>query len=108
MSTTTSVITSTVLQAQAPPGQPDISYHPSHEKWQARVARRLQEGNLPRSVPEGFPEKLSGNLVWEGQTVADTYNWTYVLSPEHLAEIDRAVTHFKGTTSRQGAPELID
>ncbi|KAI1203243.1 TfdA family taurine catabolism dioxygenase TauD [Nemania serpens] len=103
MSTTTSVITSTVLQAQAPPGQPDISYHPSHEKWQARVARRLQEGNLPRSVPEGFPEKLSGNLVWEGQTVADTYNWTYVLSPEHLAEIDRAVTHFKGLGEPLGA-----
>lgn len=98
---TTATITSTVLEAPATPGQPDISYHPSNEKWQARVARRLQEGNLPRSVPEGFPEKLTGDLVWEGQTVADTYNWTFVLSPEHLAEIDQALTHFKGTTRSQ-------
>ncbi|KAI1738278.1 TfdA family taurine catabolism dioxygenase TauD [Xylaria scruposa] len=99
----TATITSTVLTALAPPGQPDISYHPDYEKYQARVARRLQEGNLPKSLPEGFPEKLTGDLVWDGQTVADTYNWTYVLSPEHLAEIDRAVAHFKGLGKPLGA-----
>ncbi|KAI1121133.1 TfdA family taurine catabolism dioxygenase TauD [Nemania abortiva] len=99
----TATITSTVPVALAPPGQPDISYHPSYEKWQARVARRLQEGNLPKSVPEGFPEKLTGDLVWEGQTIADKYNWTYVLSPEHLAEIDQAVAHFKGLDKPLGA-----
>ncbi|KAI0477037.1 TfdA family taurine catabolism dioxygenase TauD [Xylaria cf. heliscus] len=101
MSTTT--ITSTVLKATGPPGQPDISYHPDHGKWQARAARRLQEGNLPKSVPEGFPEKLTGDLVWEGQTVANTYNWTFVFSPEHLAEIDQAVAHFKGLGKPLGA-----
>ncbi|KAI8954647.1 TfdA family taurine catabolism dioxygenase TauD [Xylaria longipes] len=99
----TATITSTILEALAPPGQPDISYHPDFEKWQARVARRLQGGKLPTSLPEGFPEKLTGDLVWEGQTVADTYNWTYVLSSEHLAEIDRAVAHFKGLGKPLGA-----
>ncbi|KAI1172149.1 TfdA family taurine catabolism dioxygenase TauD [Nemania sp. FL0916] len=101
MATTT--ITSTVLEALPPPGQPDISYHPSHEKWQARVARRLQEGNLPKSLPKGFPEKLTGDLVWEGQTVADTYNWTFVFSDEHLTEISQALAHFKGLNLPLGA-----
>ncbi|KAI0871457.1 TfdA family taurine catabolism dioxygenase TauD [Hypoxylon argillaceum] len=100
MSTTT--ITSTISLAPGPPGQPDISYHPEYEKWQARAARRLQEGNLP-NWPAGFPKKLTGDLVWEGQTLADTYSWTYVLSPEHLAEIDKAVAHFKGLSKPLGA-----
>ncbi|KAJ8123945.1 hypothetical protein ONZ43_g218 [Nemania bipapillata] len=101
MSTTT--ITSTVLVPPGPPGQPDISYHPDHKKWQARAARRLQEAILPKSIPEGFPQKLTGDLVWEGATVADRYNWTYVLSPEHLAEIKQAVAHFKGLNKPLGA-----
>ncbi|KAI0540863.1 TfdA family taurine catabolism dioxygenase TauD [Xylaria digitata] len=101
MSTTT--VTSTILKAPGPPGQPDISYHPDYEKWQARVARRQQEGNLKKTLPAGFPEKLTGDLVWEGQTVADTYNWTFVLSPQHLAEIDQAVAHFKGLNKPLGA-----
>ncbi|KAI1828170.1 TfdA family taurine catabolism dioxygenase TauD [Xylaria intraflava] len=93
MSTTT--VVSTTLEV-ASPRQPDITYHPSFEKWQARAARRLAAGNLPKSVPEGFPERLTGDLVWEGQTVGDEYNWTYVLSPEHLAEVDAALAHFRG------------
>lgn len=92
----TATVTSTVLETPGPRGQPDISYHPEYEKWQSRAARRLQEGNLPKSVPEGFPEKLTGDLVWEGQTLADMYTWTYILSPDHLAEIDQALVRFKG------------
>ncbi|KAI1354611.1 TfdA family taurine catabolism dioxygenase TauD [Xylaria sp. FL0043] len=101
MSTVT--VTSTVLKAPTPPGQPDISYHPSYEKWQARATRRQQEGNLQKSLPKGFPQKLNGDLVWEGETVANKYNWTYVLSPEHLAEIDQAVAHFKELNKPLGA-----
>ncbi|KAI1659459.1 Clavaminate synthase-like protein [Daldinia decipiens] len=94
MSTTT--VTFVTPKAPAPPGQPDISYAPDYDKWQARAARRLKEGNLPTTLPEGFPVQLKGDLVWEGETVADTYDWTYVLSDEQLDEIDRAVDHFKG------------
>jgi hypothetical protein len=97
----TATITSTTLAVTGPPGQPDISYHPVYEKWQARTARRLQEegDKLPKTLPEGFPEKVTGDLVWEGETIADTYSWTYVLSPEQLAEIDHALVHFKGEKS---------
>ncbi|KAI0196420.1 TfdA family taurine catabolism dioxygenase TauD [Astrocystis sublimbata] len=99
MSTTT--VTSTALTA--PPGQPDIEYHPNVEKWQARTARRLKEENLPKTLPEGFPAQLIGDLVWEGQSVADSYNWTFHFTPEHLAEINKAVAHFQGLGKPLGA-----
>lgn len=82
-------------KAVAPPGQPDISYAPDYDKYQARAARRVQSENLPTTLPDGFPEQLKSDLVWEGNTLADTYDWTYVLSEDQLAEIDQAVGHFK-------------
>ena len=89
----TATITTT---APGPPGQPDIEYTPNYEKYQARSAKRLQEGNLPSTVPDGLPQQLTGDLVWEGGSVGKTYDWTYVLSPEQLNEIDQALQHFKG------------
>lgn len=82
-------------KAVAPPGQPDISYAPDYAKYQARAARRVQNESLPSTVPEGFPEQLKGDLVWEGETLAEKYDWTYALSEDQLAEIDEAVKHFK-------------
>lgn len=81
--------------AKPPPGQPDIQYAPDYAKYQARAARRVQTETLPTSVPDGFPDKLDGDMVWEGETVAQTYDWTYVLSEDQLAEIDQALKHFK-------------
>jgi hypothetical protein len=86
---------STTPAAQPPPGQPDISYHPDWNKYQARVTRRTQTEDLPKSLPEGFPKELKGDLIWEGESLAQSYDWTYVLSTDQLAEIDNAVTHFK-------------
>ncbi|KAI0390168.1 TfdA family taurine catabolism dioxygenase TauD [Xylariaceae sp. FL0594] len=105
---TTTTTTTTTLQAPlpaGPPGQPDISYPPNYQKWQARTSRRLREegDSLPKTLPEGFPEKLTGDLVWEGATLAESYDWTYVLSPEQLAEIDRALHHFRGLNQPLGA-----
>ncbi|KAJ3542785.1 hypothetical protein NM208_g3907 [Fusarium decemcellulare] len=40
-------------------------------------------------------KQLKGDVVWDGATLAETYDWTYVLNDEQLAEIDRAVAHFK-------------
>lgn len=81
--------------ARPPPGQTDIKYTPDYDNWQTRAARRLVEGNLPSEVPDGFPKQLTGNTVWEGETLAETYDWTYVLSPGQLTKINQAVTHFK-------------
>jgi hypothetical protein len=87
--------TAATATAPPPPGQPDISYHPDWNKYQARVARRTQTENLPKTLPEGFPKELKGDLVWEGESLAQKYDWTYVFSADQLAEIDNAVTHFK-------------
>ncbi|KAL1612590.1 hypothetical protein SLS60_000819 [Paraconiothyrium brasiliense] len=76
-------------------GQPDIDYAPNYEKWQARAARRLAAGGLETKVPNGFPEKMEGKLVWDGKTLAGAYDWTYVLKDEQLAEIDEAVAYFQ-------------
>lgn len=81
--------------AAPPPGQPDIQYAPDYAKYEARGARRVQAEKLPTSVPEGFPDQLHGDMVWEGETLAETYDWTYVLNEGQLAEIDEAVKHFK-------------
>ncbi|KAH7171721.1 hypothetical protein DER46DRAFT_592572 [Fusarium sp. MPI-SDFR-AT-0072] len=90
MSFTTTVI------AAPPPGQPDIAYAPNYENFQARTTKRLKEGDLPTSVPDGFPKQLTGDLVWEGDSVGQTYDWTYKLSEDQLGEIDQALQHFKG------------
>lgn len=81
--------------AVAPPGQPDIEYAPDYAKYLARGIRRQQTETLAQSVPEGFPKQLSGDLVWEGETLAETYDWTYVFNKEQLDEIDKALNHFK-------------
>jgi hypothetical protein len=86
---------STTPAAQPPPGQPDIAYHPDWNKYQARVARRTETEDLQKILPEGFPKELQGDLVWEGETLAQKYEWTYVLSANQLAEIDNALAHFK-------------
>ncbi|KAF4963073.1 hypothetical protein FSARC_8875 [Fusarium sarcochroum] len=81
--------------ARPPPGQPDINYAPDYSNWRARVKTRLAEGNLPTEVPEGFPKQLGGDAAWDGATLAETYDWTYVLSDGQLSEVDQAVAHFK-------------
>lgn len=94
MATTVTFVTPA---APAPPGQPDIYYAPDRENWQARAARRLAAGGLPAALPEGFPKQLTGPLVWEGDTVAETYDWTFVLGEDQLKEIDLALKHFQCT-----------
>jgi hypothetical protein len=81
--------------ALGPPGQPDIAYAPDFQKYQARSVRRVQSEELPSGVPEGFPAELKGDLVWEGETVGETYDWTFVLSEQQLAEVDDALKHFQ-------------
>lgn len=85
--------------AVAPPGQPDIAYAPDFEKYQARVDRRQKTEKLSKQLPPGFPAELKGELVWDGRTLAESYNWTYTLDADQLAEVDSAVTHFKCKSS---------
>lgn len=84
--------TTTVLTT---PAQPDIQYAPDIEKWKARTQFRLQNETLKSELPPGFPKKLESDLVWEGETLKETYDWIYELNEEELDEIERALVYFK-------------
>ncbi|EXJ92071.1 hypothetical protein A1O3_00621 [Capronia epimyces CBS 606.96] len=94
-----SIATETIVQPQ----QPDIGYHPDFEKYQARTKYRLQTEPLQeKSLPAGFPKQLVSDLVWEGEGLADKYDWTYVLSAEDVEELEAALTHFKSLNKPLG------
>lgn len=78
-----------------PVGQPDIGYAPDLDKYLARVQRRQKTEKLESSLPAGFPTKLESDLVWDGSTIGEKYNWTYELNETEVQEIEAALTHFK-------------
>ncbi|KAL2158695.1 hypothetical protein VTH06DRAFT_4177 [Thermothelomyces fergusii] len=85
-----------------PPGQPDIGYLPDHDKYLARAKRRQETENLTKILPPGFPEQLESDLVWDGNTLAETYDWNYHLTEDDLAEIDSALRHFQSLSKPLG------
>ncbi|KAL0938052.1 taurine catabolism dioxygenase family protein [Colletotrichum truncatum] len=78
-----------------PPGQPDIGYTPNLDNYLARTKRRQEQEKLDNKLPEGFPQKLESELVWDGNTLAETYDWNYVLTDADKKEVDEALQHFK-------------
>ncbi|KAK4183243.1 high-affinity methionine permease [Podospora australis] len=83
------------LTLSGPPGQPDISYLPDHDNYLARVERRTATETLTKALPPGFPNQISNNLVWDGNDLAETYDWNYKLTSEDLEEIESALQHFQ-------------
>jgi hypothetical protein len=79
-----------------PLGQPDIGYTPNPETYRARVERRLAKENLSRTLPDGFPQQLKSELVWDGATVSAEYEWSYQLTEQDLEEVHQALEHFRG------------
>lgn len=66
---------------------------------------------LPSELPEGYPREISGLLAWTGATLEDGDKRLYVqLSKQDIADIDRALQHFKGgfsdETSKDNPHEL--
>lgn len=90
-----SVATETVLR------QPDIAYTPDFDKYQARTRLRLTTEPLKEEdLPSGFPRELKSDFVWEGEGLAEKYDWTFVLTDEHIEELETALAHFKCESSR--------
>lgn len=75
--------------------QPDIGYAPDLDKYLARVARRKATEELTSQLPEGFPHELKSDLVWDGSSIGNKYNFVYELNAEDLQEIEDALQHFK-------------
>ncbi len=92
-STTIPMATATV---SLPTAQPDISYTPDFDKYQARTQRRLVTEKLDlQSLPVGFPSKLESDFVWDGESITGNYEWVYKLSEKEIAEVEDALAHFK-------------
>ncbi|KAI1618888.1 hypothetical protein EDD36DRAFT_460525 [Exophiala viscosa] len=92
-----SVATETILR------QPDIAYKPDYDKFQARRRLRLTTEPLKHvDLPSGFPEELKSDFVWEGEGLAQKYDWTYVLTDEQVQELESALEHFKSLNTSLG------
>ncbi|KAF2685827.1 Clavaminate synthase-like protein [Lentithecium fluviatile CBS 122367] len=46
-------------------------------------------------LPPGFPQTLESDLVWDNTDIESRYNWTYVLTPADLEELESALEQFK-------------
>ena len=79
-----------------PPGQPDIGYTPDHDKYLDRARRRQETERLTKTLPPGFPSDVRSKLVWDGNDLAETYDWNYHLTEQDLEEIESALRHFQG------------
>ena len=75
--------------------QPDITYHPNFEQYKARSHQRQKAGQLPTSLPDGFPKQLFSPLVWEGKDVEGRTDWIFELNESQLDEIHEALQEFK-------------
>ncbi|KXH40623.1 TfdA family Taurine catabolism dioxygenase TauD [Colletotrichum salicis] len=85
-----------------PPGQPDIGYAPNHDSFVARTKLRQELETLEKSLPVGFPQKLESKLVWDGNTLAEHYDWNYILTDADKKEVDDALGYFKSLRQSLG------
>ncbi|KAL0959090.1 hypothetical protein HGRIS_014388 [Hohenbuehelia grisea] len=85
-------------------GQPDIEYHPDSAKYRARTASRLASDPslLATPLPEGFPAKLEGPIIWEGRDWTQENHWIYRLTNVEITEIDEALAYFKALSKPLG------
>ncbi|KAL4880297.1 hypothetical protein BJY04DRAFT_219293 [Aspergillus karnatakaensis] len=79
-----------------PAGQPDIQYLPDPINYAARTKRRQENEVLSKTLPDGFPQKLTSDLVWDGKNLAESYDWNYYLTEDDLNEVEDALKHFNG------------
>lgn len=74
--------------------QPDIEWIPSYKGYRDRCLRRLKNGGLTKTLPEGFPAKVESPLAWEGcQLKKEEY--IVELSAQEIAETEGALRDFK-------------
>jgi hypothetical protein len=75
--------------------QPDIDHSPDHDKYLARVQKRLKGGNLEKTLLLGFPAELESPLVWNNTDIVKRFDRTYELTASDLREIEQPLEHFK-------------
>ncbi|KAI9696523.1 MAG: hypothetical protein M1820_008151 [Bogoriella megaspora] len=84
-------------EEEAPQTYAKIGYEPNEEEYQARAQERVRAGGLEKTVPDGFPQFLSGPLVWCGIMLYGETQFILPLEESHRREIDEALSKFKET-----------
>ncbi|CEJ93567.1 hypothetical protein VHEMI09147 [[Torrubiella] hemipterigena] len=87
--------------ASEPLRQPNISYEPNLETYNARRKQRYEAlqlcSTVPTTLPHGFPQRLESTLAWDVTSVKKEYNWVYHLTDTDVQEIDVALKYFRST-----------
>ncbi|KKK23872.1 hypothetical protein AOCH_002911 [Aspergillus ochraceoroseus] len=86
----------TAVKTNSPTTYARIGYDVDEVAYKKRVQASLAAGNLPTTVPAGWPTGLSGPLVWRTGDFPDEEEYVYHLTKEDKAEIFKALEIFKG------------
>ncbi|KAI5918988.1 hypothetical protein F4810DRAFT_714965 [Camillea tinctor] len=73
----------------------DIGYDVDEEAFNRRVKASLASNGLPKTVPEGWPTRLEGPLVWSTSDFQNETEYVYHLTDADKAEIQDALELFK-------------
>lgn len=104
-------VTTTLEETSLPPylkpqseaasvNHPDIEWLPSYDTYRARVERLAALAlERPNHVPSGWPSRINAPRNWSGSEYADSSRYVVQLTEEEIAEIDEALSHFKGELS---------
>lgn len=76
--------------------RPSIKFEPDRADYEARTKRIVQKGLSHPSLPEGYPSRISGERVWDGNDVGGVDGFAQCLSLQEIDEIEDALAYFKG------------
>ena len=65
----------------------------------ARVEGSLHSCNIEQEVPQGWPEHLTGPLVWTTADLQDESKYIHVLNEDEKLELHNALKYFKGNVT---------
>ena len=74
----------------------DIGWTPEFARFNERSTERLARENITTKLPKGWPQTLQSPLAWSTNSFPVESEYTYVLSPLEIAEVDAALSRVKG------------
>ncbi|OCL15203.1 Clavaminate synthase-like protein [Glonium stellatum] len=89
------------LQTVFPTRQPDIEWVPEYSKYLARQEKRKATENLQTHLPFGWPQKVEGPEVWDGNKFKTENGglgdatWVVHFAPSHIRDFERALAYYR-------------
>ncbi|KAF2757568.1 Clavaminate synthase-like protein [Pseudovirgaria hyperparasitica] len=96
------------MRGRFPESQPPIEWHPDPQVYAERSKRRQATENLEQELPRGWPARVEGPWVWDGNDIAmenggpGESHWVTKLQAENIADLEAATQRFK----RTGKPQV--